>query len=160
MILADKHESPSSSIDGKPLGWRELLSLPQTWGAILAKAFTDPVWFFVTDWFPIYLVAKGIELRSGLIAIWIPFLAADLGNFCGGIASGYLIKLGWSVGKARKAVVVFGGLGVTVLMATVFTANLYLLAFLFALATFSYAAFSTMANVLPSDLFTASRSLA
>jgi ACS family hexuronate transporter-like MFS transporter len=98
-------------------------------------------------------VAKGIELRSGLIAIWIPFLAADLGNFCGGIASGYLIKLGWSVGKARKAVVVFGGLGVTVLMATVFTANLYLLAFLFALATFSYAAFSTMANVLPSDLF-------
>ena len=153
MILADKHESPSSSIDGKPLGWRELLSLPQTWGAILAKALTDPVWFFVTDWFPIYLVAKGIELRSGLIAIWIPFLAADLGNFCGGIASGYLIKLGWSVGKARKAVVVFGGLGVTVLIATVFTANLYLLAFLFALATFSYAAFSTMANVLPSDLF-------
>ena len=116
MILADKHESPSSSIDGKPLGWRELLSLPQTWGAILAKALTDPVWFFVTDWFPIYLVAKGIELRSGLIAIWIPFLAADLGNFCGGIASGYLIKLGWSVGKARKAVVVFGGLGVTVLI--------------------------------------------
>jgi ACS family hexuronate transporter-like MFS transporter len=153
MILADKQESPSSRNDGKPLGWRELLSLPQTWGAILAKALTDPVWFFVTDWFPIYLVAKGIELRSGLIAIWIPFLAADLGNFCGGIASGYLIKLGWSVGKARKAVVVFGGLGVTVLMATVFTANLYLLAFLFALATFSYAAFSTMANVLPSDLF-------
>ena len=64
MILADKHESPSSSIDGKPLGWRELLSLPQTWGAILAKALTDPVWFFVTDWFPIYLVAKGIELTK------------------------------------------------------------------------------------------------
>jgi MFS transporter, ACS family, hexuronate transporter len=153
MILADKQESPSTSTDGKPLGWRELLRLPQTWAAILAKALTDPVWFFVTDWFPIYLVAKGIELRSGLIAIWIPFLAADLGNFCGGIASGYLIKLGWSVGKARKAVVIFGGLGITVLMATVFTANLYLLAFLFALATFSYAAFSTMANVLPSDLF-------
>jgi len=153
MILTDKQESPSPSTDGNPLGWRELLALPQTWGAIVAKAFTDPVWFFVTDWFPIYLVAKGIELRSGLIAIWIPFLAADLGNFSGGIVSGRLIKMGWSVGRARKAVVIFGGLGVTVLMATVFTNNLYLLALLFALATFSYAAYSTMANVLPSDLF-------
>jgi len=153
MILADKQESPPTRPDGKPLCWRELLSLPQTWGAILAKALTDPVWFFVTDWFPIYLVAKGIELRTGLIAIWIPFLAADLGNFCGGGFSGYLINRGWSVGGARKAVVVFGGLGVTVLMATVFTTNVYMLALLFASATFSYAAFSTMANVLPSDLF-------
>jgi ACS family hexuronate transporter-like MFS transporter len=153
MILADKPDSPSPTAEGKPLAWRELMALPQTWGAIVAKALTDPVWFFVTDWFPIYLVAKGIELRSGLIAIWIPFLAADLGNFCGGGISGYLIKRGWSVGGARKAVIIFGGLGVTVLMTTVFTTNLYLLALLFALATFSYAAFSTMANVLPSDLF-------
>src|SRR5580765_5307308 len=38
-------------------------------------------------------------------------------------------------------------------MATVFTTNVYMLALLFASATFSYAAFSTMANVLPSDLF-------
>jgi ACS family hexuronate transporter-like MFS transporter len=39
------------------------------------------------------------------------------------------------------------------LIPTVFTTNLYLIAFLFAFATFAYAAFSTMANVLPSDLF-------
>jgi ACS family hexuronate transporter-like MFS transporter len=98
-------------------------------------------------------VAKGIELKTGLIAIWIPFLAADLGNFFGGGVSGYLIKRGWSLGWARKAVVIFGGLGVTMLIPTIFTTNLYLIAFLFALATFAYAAFSTMANVFPSDLF-------
>jgi ACS family hexuronate transporter-like MFS transporter len=153
MILADKLESPSQREGGNPLSWADLLKLPQTWGTIIAKALTDPVWFFVTDWFPIYLVAKGIELKSGLIAIWIPFLAADLGNFFGGGISGYLIKRGWSLGAARKAVVIFGGLGVTMLIPTIFTSNLYLIAFLFALATFSYAAFSTMANVLPSDLF-------
>jgi ACS family hexuronate transporter-like MFS transporter len=111
------------------------------------------VWFFVTDWFPIYLVAKGIELRTGLIAIWIPFLAADLGNFFGGWMSGYLIKRGWSLGRARKALVIFGGLGVTFLIPTIFTSRLSLIALLFAIATFSYAAFSTMANVFPSDLF-------
>jgi ACS family hexuronate transporter-like MFS transporter len=130
-----------------------LLRLPQTWGAIIAKALTDPVWFFVTDWFPIYLVAKGIELRTGLIAIWIPFLAADLGNFFGGWYSGYLIQRGWPLGRARKALVIFGGLGVTFLIPTIFTSRLSLIALLFAIATFSYAAFSTMANVFPSDLF-------
>ena len=98
-------------------------------------------------------MAKGIELKSGLIAIWIPFLAADLGNFFGGGVSGYLIKRGWSLGRARKAVVIFGGVGVTMLIPTIFTTNVYLIAFLFALATFAYASFSTMANVFPSDLF-------
>lgn len=153
LILADKLESRPQSGSRSTLDWRVLLRLPQTWGAIVAKALTDPVWFFVTDWFPIYLVAKGIELKSGLIAIWIPFLAADLGNFFGGGISGYLIKRGWSLGRARKAVVIFGGLGVTTLIPTVLTTNLYFIAFLFAFATFAYAAFSTMANVLPSDLF-------
>jgi hypothetical protein len=99
------------------------------------------------------LVAKGIELRSGLIAVWVPFIAADLGNFFGGGVSGYLVKKGWSLGASRKAVVVFGGIGVTLLIPTIFTTNLYLIAALFALSTFSYAAFSTMANVLPSDLY-------
>jgi len=131
----------------------DLLKLPQTWGAIIARTFTDPVFFFIADWFPIYLVAKGITLQNGLIAIWIPFVAADLGNLFGGAASGYLIRRGWSVGSARKALVVFGGLGCTLLIPTVFTVNLLALTILFAIATFCYAAFTTMANVLPTDLF-------
>src|SRR5207248_3005131 len=112
-----------------------------------------PVWLFITDWFPLYLVAKGISLKSELIAVWIPFIGADLGNFFGGAASGYLIKRGWSLGAARKAVVVFGGIGVTLLIPTIFTTNLYAITVLFGLATFCYASFSTIANVLPSDLY-------
>jgi ACS family hexuronate transporter-like MFS transporter len=152
MIVAET--SGAASVTELPAGWGTLLKLPQTWGAIAAKALTDPVWFFIADWFPLYLVAKGISLRSGLIAIWIPFIAADLGNFFGGAASGYLIKRGWSLGAARKALVVFGGIGVTLLIPTIFTMNLPAITTLFALATFCYAAFSTIANVLPSDLFT------
>ncbi len=151
MILADTREAVTA---GKSrLRLRDLLKLPQTWGTIISKGLTDPVWFFVTDWFPIYLVAKGISLKSGLLAVWIPFLAADLGNFFGGGASGYLIRRGWPLGAARKALVVFGGVGVMLLIPTIFTANLYLIALLFGLATFSYASFSTIANVLPTDLY-------
>lgn len=160
MIQQDKRESLPEHSNLRPhrpgglAGWLGLLKLPQTWGTIASKALTDPVWFFVTDWFPIYLVAKGIKLEGAFIAYWVPFIAADLGNFFGGWLSGYLIKLGWSLGAARKAVVVFGGLGVTLLIPTIFTSELWVIALLFGLATFAYAAFSTIANVLPSDLYT------
>ena len=152
-IVADKLDAGSQGQSAKLLRWGDLLKLPQTWGTIVARTFTDPVFFFITDWFPIYLVAKGIELKSGLIAVWIPFLAADLGNFFGGGTSGYLIKRGWQLGAARKALVVFGGLGTTLLIPTILTTNIYAITVLFAFATFSYSCFSTMANVLPSDLF-------
>src|SRR5437763_156963 len=153
LISADR-SSPDLRQSASPrTRWRALLKDSKTWGTIIAKTFTDPVWFCVTDWFPIYLVAKGIELRSGLIAIWIPFVAADLGNFAGGAASGYLIKRGWSVIAARKAVMVFGGIGVMLLIPTVLTTNLYAITALFAISTFAYGCFTTMANVLPADLF-------
>ena len=101
--LANETETPNgSSVTQERPHIRDLLKLPQTWGAIIARTFTDPVFFFIADWFPIYLVAKGITLQSGLIAIWIPFVAADLGNLSAGAASGYLIRRGWSVGRARK----------------------------------------------------------
>ena len=151
VILAD---ASNDAADGqRSLKWPELLKLPQTWGTIIARTFTDPVFFFIADWFPIYLVAKGIPLRSGLIAIWIPFVGADLGNFFGGWMSGYLIKRGWSVGKARKALVVFGGIGVTLLIPTIFTVHLPTLTALFGAATFCYGSYTTIANVLPSDIF-------
>jgi MFS transporter, ACS family, hexuronate transporter len=153
MIVADKQESEIPQQGTARPRWSKLLKLPQTWGVIIAKASTDPVFFFITEWFPIYLVAKGIELKNGLIAVWIPFIAADLGSFFGGGISGYLIKRGWSLGAARKALVVFGGLGMTMLIPTIFTTDLYWIAFLFAVATFTYAGFTTMANVLPSDLY-------
>ena len=92
-IVADKSEDNTLRRMITPR-WIDLLKFPQTWGIIVSRLFTDPVWFFVTDWFPIYLVAKGIELESGLIAIWIPFISADLGNFFGDALSGYLIKRG------------------------------------------------------------------
>jgi ACS family hexuronate transporter-like MFS transporter len=49
--------------------------------------------------------------------------------------------------------VVFGGIGVMMLIPTILTNNLYLIAGLFGLASLAYSAFSTMANVLPSDVF-------
>jgi MFS transporter, ACS family, hexuronate transporter len=151
MIAADKNDSAAAG--GTHPRWRDLLGLPQTWATIIAKAFPDPVFFFITEWFPIYLLAKGIELKGNLFAVWIPFVATDVGSFFAGFLSGWLVKRGWPLGRARKVPIVYGGIGMTLLILTVFTTNLYAITFLFAVVTFTYAGFTTMANVLPSDLF-------
>ena len=130
-----------------------LLGQRKTWGVIVARAFTDPVWFFIADWFPLYLVSKGFTLKSGLFAFWIPFLAADLGNFFGGAVSGRLIARGWPLVRSRKAVAVLGGSGMLLIIPTVFSHDLWSITSLFASATFCYGCFTTIANVLPADLY-------
>jgi ACS family hexuronate transporter-like MFS transporter len=87
------------------------------------------------------------------VAFWIPFVAADLGNFAGGGFSSFLIKRGWPVGRARKAVVAFGAIGMTLLVPTVYMSDLFAIAGLFAISTFAYATFCTMVLVFPSDLY-------
>ncbi|HKU25077.1 MAG TPA: MFS transporter [Candidatus Sulfotelmatobacter sp.] len=153
MIVADKHDAEDVAGARTAPRWSDLLKIPQTWGTIIAKTFTDPIFFFITEWFPIYLVAKGIELKSGLTAIWIPFVAADAGSFFAGWLSGYLVRRGMSLEWARKVPIIYGGIGMTLLIPTIFTTKEYVIALLFAIVTFTYAGFTIMANTLPSDLF-------
>jgi MFS transporter, ACS family, hexuronate transporter len=86
-----------------PLPKSELLLLPQTWGLLFAKFFSDPVWWFYLFWLPKYLVEQRhfSMVQMGMLA-WLPYLSADLGAFGGGIASGWLIKRGYEPVRARK----------------------------------------------------------
>ncbi len=133
--------------------YRALLRLPQTWGIVIAKSLTDPVWFFVTDWFAIYLVSRGYRLEESLLAFWVPFLAADIGNFAGGGFSSWLIGRGWSTGRSRRIVALVSGLGMSSLAATVFFDSYAVLVGCFAISTLCYAAFSTIVLALPADLY-------
>jgi ACS family hexuronate transporter-like MFS transporter len=152
MIVRERGDNAPELHQGK-LSLRTLLSLPQTWGIVIGKTLTDPVWFFITDWFAIYLVSKGHRLEESLLAFWIPFLAADVGNFAAGGISSQLIRRGWSVGSARKAVVVVSALGMTLLAATVLNDSFSWLVTCFAASTLSYAALSTMILNLPADVY-------
>jgi ACS family hexuronate transporter-like MFS transporter len=153
-ILADRLSPDESDASGRSsAGYGELLRLPQTWGIVLGKALTDPVWFFITDWFAIYLVSRGFSLERGLLAFWVPFIAADAGNFLGGGLSSYLISRGMSVGAARRTVIVVSGLGMSTLMASLLFSSLFALTACFAVATCSYAALSTMVLNLPADIY-------
>jgi ACS family hexuronate transporter-like MFS transporter len=155
MILASRGEEQGAPAKNgaRPASWRELLRLKKTWGIVLGRGLTDPVWFFITDWFAIYLVSKGFKLETTLLGFWIPFLAADLGNFFGGGLSSWLIKRGWPVLRARKLVIGVCGVGMSLLMFATMVNSFALLISLFAVSTFCYAAWSTMGLALPSDLY-------
>lgn len=152
-ILRDREEANEGTPTVARARWVDLLKYRQTWGAIASRALTDPVWYFIADWFALYLVARGFSLQHSLLAFWVPFLGADLGNYTGGAVSTWLVHHGWPVGRARKAVVIPGALGVLFLIPAAYAPGLPMISLCFGIATFSYAAFSTMANTFPADLF-------
>ena len=151
MILSERGETSNENSPSLP--YSMLLKLPQTWGVIISKSFTDPIWFFITEWFAIYLVSKGFDLDKSLLAWWSVFIAADAGNFLGGGISSSLIKRGWGVGNARKLIAVLGGIGMMFLIPSIYTNSLGWIVFFFSISTLSYAAFSTIILNLPADLY-------
>jgi len=99
-ILADREVAPSSADSTAARGYGRLLRLPQTWGIVIGKALTDPIWFFIADWYPIYLASRGFSLENALLAFWVPFVAADAGNFLG--AASRAISFGADTRSARR----------------------------------------------------------
>lgn len=150
-LILSGRASPRSGQGRWP--YRKLLRLPETWSIILSKSLTDPVWFFITDWFAIYLVSKGYRPEQSLLAFWIPFLAADIGNFVGGGLSSYLIGRGWTVERSRKVVAAICGFAMSLIGAAAFLNSFSLLVAVFAISTLAYAGFSTIVLALPADLF-------
>jgi ACS family hexuronate transporter-like MFS transporter len=153
MIRADQPD-----VSGEPVenaSWGQLLSYKQTWGIVLGRSLLDPYWFLVSDWLAIYLSSKGFSLESSLLGFWIPFLAADAGNFAGGGLSSWLIARGWEVGKARRAVLWVFGPAMLALIPAAFTSSYAWIVTLFAFASFAYAACATIFLSLPADVFRA-----
>jgi ACS family hexuronate transporter-like MFS transporter len=136
-----------------PVRWVGLLRYKQTWGILLGRFLLDPYWFLIAEWFAIYLLSKGFKLEQSVLGFWAPFLAADLGNFCGGGLSSYWIGRGWPVGRARRTVLMIFGPSMLLLIPAAFTSDYLVLILLFAWASFAYAACSTMFLALPADVF-------
>jgi MFS transporter, ACS family, aldohexuronate transporter len=86
------------------IGWLRALEFRQTWGFVVAKFLTDPVWWFYLYWLPPYLYdVRKFKLTEIAWALPVIYLMADVGSVGGGWISGYLIRRGWPHGKARKA---------------------------------------------------------
>jgi ACS family hexuronate transporter-like MFS transporter len=153
LIEAGRDAEPPPTARGW-IRWRQLAKNPNLWGIVLGKALTDPVWWFYVFWLPQYLSdARGFSLKRIALFAWIPFVAADIGNFTGGWISGYCIRRGMSVVWARKWVCLASCLPILAGIPAANVHNVYLALGLICVALWGYSGWSTMGLTLPSDLF-------
>ena len=133
--------------------WLQLARNRNVWGIVLGRALTDPIWWFYVFWLPQYLSdARGFSLKRIALFAWMPFIAADLGNFTGGLVSGYCIRCGMGIVRARKWVCVVSCLPILAGIPAAGTHNVYFALALICFALWGYASWSTMGLTLPSDL--------
>ena len=136
------------------VAWLGLLRYRQTWSIVLSRFLTDPVWWLYVTWLPLYLYnARGFDLKKIGMFAWLPFLTADAGSLLGGWLSGYLISLGWTTDRARKAVIVVSALFMTAGIPAAFTANAFVALGFISLVTFGFQAWINNVQTLPSDFF-------
>lgn len=132
----------------------ELLRRRQTWGFILAKFMTDPVWWFYVFWLPSYLQqARGFSLAMIGYFAWIPFLAADVGSVLGGWLSGFWMKRGWPVSRARKTAMAASAFCMPAAMLAVFAPEAWMAVALISLATSAHQGWSSNLFTVVSDIF-------
>ncbi len=82
--------------------WLKLLPKRETWAFALTTV-TDGVWWFYLFWGAKFLAEQfGVDIKNIGVPFLIIFVMADAGSLLGGLASGGLIKRGWSINKARK----------------------------------------------------------
>lgn len=134
--------------------WLLLVRDRNVWGIILGRSLTDPIWWFYVFWLPQYLSdARGFSLQRIALFAWMPFVAADIGNFTGGFISGYCIRRGLSVVRARTWVCAISCLPILAGIPAANVHNVYTALALICFALWGYASWSTMGLTLPSDLF-------
>ncbi len=84
---------------------RELLCTRNLWLLLVARLITDPVWYFYLFWYPKFLSdARHLTLSQVGRTAWVVYLAADIGAIAGGSASGWLIRRGLPILRARRTV--------------------------------------------------------
>ena len=133
---------------------RGVLASRNAWGILLGRSLTDPMWWFFVFWLPQYLSdARGFSLKQIAAFAWIPFVAADLGNFTGGWASGVLIRRGMPVLRARKLVCVVSCIPMLAGIPAVLVHSPVSAIALICVALWGYASWSTMGLTFPCDLF-------
>lgn len=142
----------------QPLGamlreWAGLLRYRQIWGVLLVRFFSDAILWFYIQWLPKYFAdERGYSMEDIRNRLWIVFLPAIFAALAGGGASGWLIRRGWDISRARKTVMLVTGL-VMVSSAGVGLVDSDAVAILLAsLALLAFYGYSANTLTLPADL--------
>jgi ACS family hexuronate transporter-like MFS transporter len=134
--------------------WKVVLRQRNFWGIAIGRFFSEPAWQFFTFWIPLYLsTQKGMNLKEIGMFAWIPFLAADLGSFIGGLLSPTYQKLGVGVLTARKLALTTAALLMPFTLLITKAPSGGWAIFWFCFGAFGHNCISATLLTLPADLF-------
>jgi ACS family hexuronate transporter-like MFS transporter len=134
--------------------WQRLFLFPQTWAMITGKGLIDPIYWFFLFWLPSYFSSIfSLDLKKPSLQLMIIYAATTIGSIGGGYLSSRLIKKGWPVLKARKAVLIlFAFLEVSIILAQ-FAKEAWIAVGLISLAVAAHQAWATNVFTMASDMF-------
>jgi ACS family hexuronate transporter-like MFS transporter len=140
--------------DEKGLSWKQLLADRKSYAVILGRFFLDPIWWMFVAWLPIYLNDRfKLDIKQVAFSAWVPYAGAAIGAIAGGWFSGYLIRKGKTVHRARRIAIITGAvIALPAMIAAAFatTALVAVVIMAFILAGFQFSIVNI--QTLPSDL--------
>lgn len=155
--ILDGADAPGPSVPAWRPRWLHLLTYRQTWAVVMGRFLTDPIWWLYIFWLPSYLQeARGFSLQQVGQSAWVPFLAGGVGALSGGYASGALISRGWSVDRARKAVMIIGALLTSAGVLAMRANDPYVALGWMAVVLFGFQVWMNNLQTLPGDFFPSS----
>jgi len=99
--------SDSVTVSAPALPWTQLWRQRSTWGVVLARLVSDPVWYFCLFWMPGYFQEqRGLSLKASGLVGWIPFLVGNLGALSLAAFSDWLARRNAESLSARRRVLV------------------------------------------------------
>jgi MFS transporter, ACS family, hexuronate transporter len=134
--------------------WVKLFTFPQTWAYITGKGLIDPIYWFFLFWLPSYFASTfNLDLKKFSLELMIIYTATTVGSISGGWFSSQLIKRGWEVIRARKAVLLAFAILELSVIGIQFAGNVWVAVALISFAVALHQAWATNVFTLPSDMF-------
>lgn len=153
----DKEEEQEVQTDDRPTGasgWLKLFGIRQTWAFVFGKFLTDPVWWFFLFWLPSYFASNfDLDLKKPSLHLAILYTATTIGSIGGGYLSGYFIKKGMPVFKARKTAMLLFAIIVIPIVFAQYCTNIWQAVALISLAAAAHQAWSANIFTTASDMF-------
>ncbi|MEI6412509.1 MAG: MFS transporter, partial [Bacteroidota bacterium] len=147
-------EPDLSDGDTEPVNWLRLFKIRQTWAFFFGKLLTDPIWWFFLFWLPSYFSSTfQIDLKKPSLELAVVYTATTLGSIGGGYLSGYFIRLGWPVFRARKTAMFIFALCVVPIMLAKYATNVWVAVGLISLAAAAHQAWCVNMLTTAYDMF-------
>lgn len=147
-INSDSEEETTEKIP-----WLKLFPRRETW-AFALTTLTDGVWWFYLFWGAKFLFEQfGVDIKNIGLPFLVIFIMADAGSLIGGLASGSLIKKGWSINKARKITMLVNAIIILPVAFVPFVTSKWLAVFLIGFAAAGHQSWSINGYTLVSDVF-------